>query len=940
MTTQRNLGLVWASTGGTLDPTDEKYSLGWEVEIPTYQNFNFVLNNNSRNILVGAEQRHHNWEDSINYVSGARVLGSDGVYYTCTTDNINQDPTTDSINNYWVTGDYISAGGSDTIQPEQEFGFYIENMGLSTSTNTWTTNDITLRNSSAFIGLYNKTNGFDNLVLGNSHGELVVFNTGNTTSPDGRSTLPNDNDVHRIYHEGHKPDITDVENGVEEAPLDGKYYSRRNGNWLPVTSTTVSNEPPPALLGAGQGWYNLADGHFYIDVDDGNSSQWVPASPPQVILSGEPVVPDVEEAPIDGKQYARKDASWVEVEGGGDSETVNTTDILNPLDKANDIILAENNTIAHKDVGSNVYTSVRGVLSKSTGKYQIRFKSKIPLDNSGTGQFNYTNFVGICDSEVDLNSNITADTGDYIAYSSYNNLYRIIGEFPTSGLPQIVEDIALPLIEPEIPIDIFIDLDDGLFSVKVDGVAQGSVKSIPTGAEWFPFVSVGGLNDIYIDLTGESFTPEEGYKVWNTEKSTPAFDFKMEDATDAERYTVISSRTWQHGGTPNVEGAEGDVLNAGGGKIYLSPLDIDGIFTDFALLDGATANIYYDDVLEFPNAVISYDDSAAVSNIHQLSWAGIDATRTGYTLKIESSALGESSQPLVDGDAWVYNESEGLFRPTQIGSPTSIANGIGSISIDSDGNISSSSKSILVDTEEDGDLACLLGNGGGLFIISGTENPFGTGVADSGGIIRLKAGDSKADDGGAIILQAGDCVHEDSRAGSVTFEAGSGQYGVNVDGGSATIQAGQSDSGQGGSAFLKGGSNSSSSENAGSVYIESGSNSDDANRSGSVFISGGGNNRGQIILGRDISYIKAGTELNMEEAVIKGGEATFDTLRSDTLGTDTYDLPIDAPSAGQVMVAQSSSETAWVTPDASVPTVVVTEFPASPDANTLYIKVV
>ena len=170
MTTQRNLGLVWASTGGTLDPTDEKYSLGWEVEIPTYQNFNFVLNNNSRNILVGAEQRHHNWEDSINYVSGARVLGSDGVYYTCTTDNINQDPTTDSINNYWVTGDYISAGGSDTIQPEQEFGFYIENMGLSTSTNTWTTNDITLRNSSAFIGLYNKTNGFDNLVLGNSHG--------------------------------------------------------------------------------------------------------------------------------------------------------------------------------------------------------------------------------------------------------------------------------------------------------------------------------------------------------------------------------------------------------------------------------------------------------------------------------------------------------------------------------------------------------------------------------------------------------------------------------------------------------------------------------------------------------------------------------------------------------------------------------------------------
>ncbi len=449
-------------------------------------------------------------------------------------------------------------------------------------------------------------------------------------------------------------------------------------------------------------------------------------------------------------------------------------------------------------------------------------------------------------------------------------------------------------------------------------------------------------------ILAEPLTGSEKVEAWVNQVEFIPVDFKMQDATDAEL----------NGGS-NLDplGYSWDASNGGMGSqggleltpafdsfpvtVYANKLDIDGKEPPVEYFNGAEVDIYLDGAFAYTKtiAVESYIPVVDFPEnyVWLITWDGL-VFQAYQSIKFVPTNVEEI--PLQDGDAWVYNSSEQMFKPTQIGSTTNITNGIGSISIDSDGNISSSSKSIFAETEEDGDLSCLLGNGGGLYIISGTENPFGTGVADSGGFIRLKAGDSKADDGGAIILQAGDCVHENSRAGSVTFEAGSGQYGVNVDGGSATIQAGKSDSGEGGSAFLKGGSNSSSSENAGSVYIESGSNSDDASRSGSVFISGGGNNRGQIILGRDISYIKAGTELNMEEATIKGGEATFDTLRSDTLGTDTYDLPIDAPSAGQVMVAQSSSETAWVTPDASVPTVVVTEFPASPDANTLYIKVV
>jgi len=45
----------------------------------------------------------------------------------------------------------------------------------------------------------------------------------------------------------------------------------------------VVSDTAPTNTGAGTGWYNLEDGQTYIDIDDGDSTQWVPANPPQVI---------------------------------------------------------------------------------------------------------------------------------------------------------------------------------------------------------------------------------------------------------------------------------------------------------------------------------------------------------------------------------------------------------------------------------------------------------------------------------------------------------------------------------------------------------------------------------------------------------------------------------------------------------------------------------
>ena len=44
MTTQVRLSYAWASTGGKTDPGNTEYNLGWIAEIPTFQEFNYVLN--------------------------------------------------------------------------------------------------------------------------------------------------------------------------------------------------------------------------------------------------------------------------------------------------------------------------------------------------------------------------------------------------------------------------------------------------------------------------------------------------------------------------------------------------------------------------------------------------------------------------------------------------------------------------------------------------------------------------------------------------------------------------------------------------------------------------------------------------------------------------------------------------------------------------------
>lgn len=295
MTTTVGLELVWADAGGFTDPGNAKYQLGWVAEIPTFQNFNYVLQALDRVKLSYAEKDIHLWQDRIAYVPGARVERGDKTFYCITAHNDSagtnpQDPLLDTTNSYWVNSTVFSSQPNAFTNLNVKSGVLIDRLQPRTSPTQWGGNDITINNINSIIGLTNESNTEDNFLFGNVGGKIVIVNIGNDKVADDRDiSISAANKSYEVYHEGHKPTQAEVDGTIPDSPANGKLYARQSGNWVEVTSTTVGSIPPAAAVGAGRGWFNLEDGQFYIDIYDGDTSQWVPANPP--------VVPDL--APIE-----------------------------------------------------------------------------------------------------------------------------------------------------------------------------------------------------------------------------------------------------------------------------------------------------------------------------------------------------------------------------------------------------------------------------------------------------------------------------------------------------------------------------------------------------------------------------------------------------------------------------------------------------------------
>lgn len=96
----------------------------------------------------------------------------------------------------------------------------------------------------------------------------------------------------------------------QEAPEDGSIYGRQNGTWAIVD--TGGATPVTAVNG------NLPDGTGNVTLAIPDATSDLTNDSGFITAADVPAAP-VQEAPVDGKQYARKDAAWSEVvsSGGG-----------------------------------------------------------------------------------------------------------------------------------------------------------------------------------------------------------------------------------------------------------------------------------------------------------------------------------------------------------------------------------------------------------------------------------------------------------------------------------------------------------------------------------------------------------------------------------------------------------------------------------------------
>lgn len=286
MTLPIDLNLIWAEGGGVDDPGKDKYQLGWISEIPTYENFNYVLKALDTNILAYAEADIFPWQEGIAYQAGARVTVAGKTFYCIQTHNDSnntnpQNPTLDNTFSYWVNGTVFSSVADAFSNLKASEGLKLDHINARQDGNVWDGNDVTIEGLSNLIALYNDSAGASNWILANVGGQLVAVDVANTKVPDGRDLRPSANDKsYKLYHQGFPPKQADVEGTIPDAPSDGTIYARKSKNWVRVTTVTSGVAPPEAASGSGAGWYNTEDGQFYLDVNDGDSSQWVVANPP------------------------------------------------------------------------------------------------------------------------------------------------------------------------------------------------------------------------------------------------------------------------------------------------------------------------------------------------------------------------------------------------------------------------------------------------------------------------------------------------------------------------------------------------------------------------------------------------------------------------------------------------------------------------------------
>ena len=109
-----SLGTIWASQGDKVRPTDEKMAMGWQVEVPHREHFNWFWNKLDTFLAHTNQRGIPEWDALTEYLEDkSLVQGSDGKVYRCKFTNRGNNPTTSP--DHWEVA-FISSGDSESMK--------------------------------------------------------------------------------------------------------------------------------------------------------------------------------------------------------------------------------------------------------------------------------------------------------------------------------------------------------------------------------------------------------------------------------------------------------------------------------------------------------------------------------------------------------------------------------------------------------------------------------------------------------------------------------------------------------------------------------------------------------------------------------------------------------------------------------------------------------
>lgn len=199
------LNKIWGATNLVSPPSDSKIDTGWTVEIPTWEDFQWLDNRQDQFIAYLNQHGVPEWDNITEYrINKSYILGSDGIIYRCLVTNTNKNPVTDSQRTvYWAVAFDLAGTAYDKSTTDGKY--------LQKQSNLLDVSNQTLARINLGLGSASTLN------TGTSVGQVMLvgsFGIGDTSSAPG---IPG-NDLNSIVANGFYASF-----GATNAPTNGSY---------------------------------------------------------------------------------------------------------------------------------------------------------------------------------------------------------------------------------------------------------------------------------------------------------------------------------------------------------------------------------------------------------------------------------------------------------------------------------------------------------------------------------------------------------------------------------------------------------------------------------------------------------------------------------------------------------------------------------------------